>query len=318
MNAIQEDKLGMFIKCKLYLQNNAATLAINPAIAVLATSLDTTINAIVDADSTATRDLTGYTQNKAEVRTQLETAILTVAAACRGYYTTNANTAKKQLVSLVKTDLYNSRDADVLVISDRILDVATPLSAQLAPWGVNAATITSLNSLTNSFKDWVQKPRTEQINSQVAGEQVGTLFGNADVVLGNADDQMAIYQYTNEPLYSGWVLSRAIDNSGGGSDSAGFDVSNYTVPANGLINFVSGSLTSGKQLYLRVIGGNGIIVCSTDDASIACNSGNGFTAQPQITYKKTLTEMGLDTTKTNLQFTNTGTVDVVVRAGFAI
>jgi hypothetical protein len=316
MNASKEDKLGMFVKCQLYLSSNAATLAINPFFATTVTSIDANITAIVDADSTATRNLTGFTTSKGNSRSDAETSILTIGAACRGYYTTHADTAKKMLATFTKTDVLSSRDADLLVIADRVLDIALPIKALLAPWGVTAVMVTDLNTKINAFRDWLQKPRSEQINSQVAGTTVDTLFNTTDALLASCDDQMAVFEYTNAPLYLGWQLSRAIDDSGGGSDSAGFAVQNYTVPANGFINFFTGTLDPAKKLYLRVIGGNGIIVCTADSPASPCTPGSGFTAQPETTYKDSLLQMSLDTSKPNMQFTNNGTINVVVRAGF--
>jgi len=316
MNSQQEDKLGMFVKCQLYLTNNAAALAANPFFTGADTQIETNVTAIVDADSTATRDLTGFTASKGLSRSSAETAILTVAAASRGYYTTNADASKKKMVTFTKTNIEGSRDADLLILADQVLDVALPIKTLLAPWGVTAIMVDNLSAKVADFRVKLQSPRSEQINSQVAGSTVDTLFTKTDEFLDVCDDQMAVYEYTNPPLYQGWQLSRAIDDSGGGSDSAGFTVQNYTVPASGFTNFFTGTLSGDKKLYLRVIGGNGIIACTADTPATPCAAGTGFTAQPATTYKQTLAQMGLDTSKANLQFTNNGTVSVVVRAGF--
>src|SRR4051794_20876301 len=133
MDSKQEDKLGMFIKCRLYFQKNASALSTNPAFASIEGDLEDKINQIVDADSYATRDLTGFTETKNNQRGELEKIILTAAAACRGYYTSNADASKKQQVTLVKSAVEGARDADLLMISDKIADIAEPIAADLSP-----------------------------------------------------------------------------------------------------------------------------------------------------------------------------------------
>ncbi len=125
-------------------------------------------------------------------------------------------------------------------------------------------------------------------------------------MLNDADDQIASFEFSNAPLFEKWQLSRAIDDSASGSD--GYTLQNYTVPANGYTNFYTGALAADKGLYLRVNGGNGILFAQP------CAS--GYTAQPNQTYKVTLADLNLDLSKQYLQFTNTGTVPVAVRAGF--
>jgi len=192
--------------------------------------------------------------------------------------------------------------------------------ANLCKWMANfvvwMANLRQSAFFNETYRDWLQKPRSEQIKSQVAGLLVDTLFANTNTLLNGLDDQAAVFQFTNSSLYNAYILSRALDDSGGGSSSEGFSVQNYTVPANGFINFYSGTLNGATQLYTRVVGGNGIIICALAGNSVPCSG--GFIAQPATTYKQSLDDYGLDTTKTNIQFTNNGTLPVTVRAGFAV
>lgn len=318
MNASQEDILGMFIKCKVYLTDNHVKLAGNPFFADAETKLDENITAIILADSIATRNLKGFTTGKGISRKDLELLVLTVAGACRGYYTTHNDPAKKALIKFTRTFVEGRRDGDLLVVAATVLSVAQPIKASLAPWDVTSAMVDDLSTKTNDYRDMLQAPRTEQIKSQVAGRDVDELYSDTMDLLHDADDQFAVYEFTSPALYNGWQLSRAIDDSGGASDTTGFDVQLLTVPALGSVNFFTGALDGAKKLYIRVIGGNGIIACTTDTPTGVCVAGSGFVAQPGHTYKQTLTAMGLDLSKTNLQFTNGGTLTVQVRAGFEV
>lgn len=318
MDSSQEDKLGMFIKCKVYLTDNHVKLAMNPFFAAAEITLDANITAIIAADSIATRNLTGFTTGKGITQADLKLAILTIAAAGRGYYTTHKDAGKKALVRFVKSDLDKLRDSDLLVASATVHTVVDPIKANLAPWDVTSAMVDDLPVKTDAYRANLQSPRTEQINSQVAGKTVDELYNDTMNLLHDADDHFAVFEFTSPALFSGWQLSRAIDDSGGSSDTSGFDVQLYSVPALGSVNFFADTLDASKKLYIRVIGGNGIIACTADNPTASCVAGSGFVAQPGHTYKQTLTAMGLDTTKTNLQFTNSGTLNVQVRAGFQV
>lgn len=304
MDSRQEDKLGMAIKTNLFLTANAAAVAANAIIATGNATLKTAIDNIINADSTATRNLTGFTQTKEQKRVNLEKSVLTVAAASLGYYTTNEDLSKQALVRFSKSDIERSRDADLLVIADQVSDIATPIIASLAPWGVVAANLTSLTADTTAFKDWIKKPRVEQINSQVAGGQVDGFFDTVDDVLGKLDNQMAVYQFTNESLYNGYSLSRSVDDSGGGSDSSNFSLQDAAIGANETITIYTGTLNNGKRLYLRFISsaGNKVRMCTSATAATAC--ADGFTATANNTYKKSIGDFGLDVTKTNINITN--------------
>lgn len=318
MNAAKEDRLGMFIKCLVYLTINNVKLAANTFFAALATKLNDNINAIIAADSIATRNLTGFTTGKGISRGDLEILLLTIAAACRGYYTTHPDAGKKGLVKFFKTDITGCRDGDLLIFAAQVATVAEPIKANLVPWGVTDEMVDDLQTKTDAYRAKLQSPRTEQIQSQVAGSTVGELFDDTNAALADGDDQFAVFEYTAPALFEGWQLSRGVDDSGGASDTSGFDVQLYSVPALGSVNFFTGTLVGSKKLYTRVIGGNGIIACTTDSPTGSCVAGSGFIAQPGNTYKQTLIQMGLDTTKTNLQFTNNGTLNVQVRAGFEV
>ena len=213
MTKKQTDKFGMFLKCHLFLQSNAAELAANAAFASGQAILDSNNTNIVDKDSTATRKLQGFTATKKEQRKATETIILAVAAACYGYYTTHFDAVKQTLAKLNKSELALARDADVLVYADSTIKMATPIVASLLPWGIGNSNLTDLINSTAAFATWLKKPKEEKINSKVAAKEVVDLFVANNTLLEDLDKQMAVYEFTNEKLYISWKLSRAIDDS---------------------------------------------------------------------------------------------------------
>ncbi len=314
MDSTQEDRFGMLIKMELFLSNNAATLAINPDIAIIQGGIVQNNTDIIQADSTATRNLTGITLDKNQYRTNVENSLLTVAGAARGYYTTNSDLSKKRMVTFVKTDITRLRDSDVIIKADQVHDVADPIKTSLAAWGVADTDVDALPTHVATYRQWLQKPASERNISTVAGINVDKEFEDSDELLGNLDDHMSVYEYTNNLLFQNYRLSRAIDDSGGNSGSEGFEVNNTTIPGNGslILNGVNlDDLT--KQIYIRVIGGSGLFICSTDGSTGPCTS--GFLAEPGVTYKITVGDLGLNPALPQIQITNPGTEAVVFRFG---
>src|SRR5688572_26579564 len=99
MDSNQEDHYGMYLKTDLYLVKNALALAFNTAIATTRTALNSLINAIAQADSTATRDLTGFTEAKNLHKADQLLLFKIVRAGLMGYYTTNPDPAKKVIIN---------------------------------------------------------------------------------------------------------------------------------------------------------------------------------------------------------------------------
>ncbi|MCG3167430.1 MAG: hypothetical protein POELPBGB_03222 [Bacteroidia bacterium] len=316
MNSKQEDKFGMFVKTELFLLDNAATLSVNPAIVTLQGLLTGNINDIIQADSTATRNLTGVTQDKNQYRSAVELSMLTIAGAARGYYTTNPDLSKKRMVTFTKTDVALLRDSDVIVKADQVHDIADPIKTLLTPWGVMEADVINLPLVVNTYRQWLQKPAQERNISTVAGINVDKEFADTEKVLSDLDDQLAVLEYTNNLLYLSYKLSRAIDDSGGNSGSEGYDVTNVTIPAGGVVslplNLGSGA-NPDPNVYLRVIGGNSGIQLSTSNDNNP--STPIYTLQAGITFKGAISGLGLDLNKPNLIAHNPGTGSVVVRAG---
>ncbi len=315
MDSEKEDKYGMFLKMESFLDDKAAALAANSAFADILTELLANDNAITQADSTALRNLSGLTQIKHEKRTALETSILTVAAAARGYYTTNHDPYKKVIVILTPTEVKTEQDAELISIADKVHDVADPIKTLLTPWGVAAADVDALLTKVDEYRPTIVKRSREQDVSSVANKQVNKLFGDNDKLLADFDDHFAVYEFTNNSLFLEGRLARAIDNSGGNSGTEGYDVTTLTVPAGGSIIIptdTTGPLPASLNIYARAINGS-IIVCTVELPASPCTG--GFELIQGVTFKGEIGGMGLDLSKSTLQFTNPGLTDVKVRAG---
>lgn len=315
MDSKQEDKFGMFLKVDSFLGDHATDLSVNIAFADIKIRLAALIEKAVQADSTATRNLTGLNTDKKEKRKNLEIAILTIAAACRGYYTTNHDPYKKALVKLTPTDVFRMRDTELIKQADQVHDVADPIKANLTPWVVADTDVDDLLTLVNTYRPALVKGTRETDISGVAGTQVDVIFADIDKLLREeADDQMAVYEFTNNPLFLEYKLARAIDDSGGNSGTDGYEVVTYIVPPSGSLIIPVGDapIPAQTQFYARAINGS-VVACTTDLPASPCVS--GYQLAQGVTFKDEIGAMGLDLSKPNFQLTNPGFTAVTVRAG---
>jgi len=314
MDSKQEDKFGSVITTNLFLTDHAAELMTNPVIGMIQGSIQTNIGDIVQADSTATRNLSGFTTAKGNKRNELNGSILTIAAAARGYHTSVVkDDTKKALVRLVKTDVEEAKDGDMMTIADRVHDVADPIKMLLLPYDVTDMMVDNLPVLANEYLQVLQRPWKEEITSEMAGVNVDKEFADNEKLLAELDDNMAVKEYTQPLLFQEYKLCRSIVDSGGNSGSEGYDVQNYTIPAGGSAIVANNVPAPGDFIYLRVVGGNSGVVISTSDDN---NPGTPtYTLQASVTFKGPFGDLALDPSKTHLVVFNPGTASVVVRGG---
>ncbi len=315
MNSDQEDHFGMHLKVDLFLVTNASALAFNPAIATNRTSLNSFINLTAQSDSTATRDITGFTAAKNEHRAQQIAQLKLVRAGMMGYYVVNPDIKNSGIVSFNDGQIDKFRDTELYMRTDQVLDLALPVKALLTPYGVSAAQVDALDTLNGLWlamesigrqEEWVNKASGEDVDRYMA-KTTGLLTKTIDVL-------MKVVQYNDPNLYSQYTTARMIDDTGGGSDSQGYIVQTFTVPGGGsiILPLTSGAPDPTLQVYLRAINGDAI-VCTTNLPANPCT--NGFELLKGETFKGTIGSMNLDALLQNVQVTNPGLSPVIIRAG---
>ncbi|MEO5571795.1 MAG: hypothetical protein ABIT08_02435 [Bacteroidia bacterium] len=313
MDSNTEDRVGTPIKVNQFLKDNTASFAINAQIEAERTTLENDTERIFQNDSIATRPLEGFTQMKTNARTDLENIVLLVRAGCVGYYTANPNPGKLMIVKFADTKVREARDNDLYVLADQVHDIADPIKALMAPYLVTAANVDSIPTRMTAYKNVLQLPRTEEAISIAAGEERDRLVSKCfDLTLKNLDNYLLPFKYSNEVLYSEYLTARAIDNSGGGADTNGYEVHNYEIRAGRSVSF-GAAVDAAQQLYLRQIGGTiGVTICTGATALATCTS--GFDLTPGTTLKTTFGDLGLPA-GAFIIFTNPNAGTVTVRAG---
>ncbi len=112
-----------------------------------------------------------------------------------------------------------------------------------------------------------------------------------------------------------FIYDRVFELIGGGtiSDSAGYDVEDFVIPAGSSVIVAENLPEPDKLIYAKVVSGNNGVTISTTDGTTT--STTVYELELGVTFKDVFSAMGLDITKPKLQVTNPGTEDVVFRGG---
>ncbi|HLG36348.1 MAG TPA: hypothetical protein VI757_15830, partial [Bacteroidia bacterium] len=251
MDSNTEDHVGTLIKVNQFLKDEAASFAINPNVEAERTTLESDTERLFQNDSIATRPLGGFTIMKANASTDLVNKVLLVRAGCVGYYTANPNPGKMAIVNFPDMDITKVEDSKRYVKADQVHDVADPIKLLLGPYQVTDADVDAIPTLKQAYKDVLQLPQNEKAISKAAGQERDRVKNVCfDKTLVHLDGYLLPYKYTNAVLYSRYSSARAIDNSGGGADTNGYDVHNYPLAPGESVSFMA-QVAGVQQLYFR-------------------------------------------------------------------
>lgn len=256
MTDTQEDKLGMFEKVSSYLDNKSAQLAGVTQIAVIETELNDKIEKIIDAAGIATSDTTGFADEKAQERVDLEEITLKVSRAGAAYFLSVDSLSSIKLADYVKTDLEKARDNDLYVKAKYLYKKVLPVEANLSSFNSGPADVTALNLALGAFFDVIQLPAEKRGEKVVSGMEVDELMQQTDLLLDQLDIYMLTFEAVDIELYLLYTQARSIDNSGGGSNS---NVKTGTAGMNAVANvpFMPGDITATTLLLLNNLTNSG-------------------------------------------------------------
>ena len=313
MDSNTEDRIGTLIKVNQFCLDRSTPLAVNSNIEAERTTLADDTERIFQNDSIATRPLGGATTMKANARKDLEDIIMLCRAGGIGYFTVNSNPLKLGILQQSDTEIKQARDSVLYVKADQVHDVLDPVKSLMAAFQVTAANVDSIVTRKDAYKAVLQLPQTEEAISEAAGKERDRIVDKCfNQTLANIDAHMLVFKYTNPLLHDEYLSNRAIDNSGGGSDSAGYTLTNFALAPGATASF-GPVVAADKGVYIRQIGGaDGVIVCEAATGSEACTA--GFTLTPGATVKVPYGDLGLSGGAV-INLTNPGATTVTVRMG---
>ena len=306
----QIEYVGMFVKVKTFLTKKAAALAATPIIASsIKPALSTKISEILTEEQDASSPITGSTELKKNLRTDVEDKGFEVAAACAAYYTiTVPNPVLRVKCEFERSDLSNGRmrDSDLYVRMSKVHEIAEPVKTLLSDFGVAGADVDALETALNDLFIEIQGPKDAIGARAASGKQVDRLILQARKIIDTQLDVVMKYYLTNDPeLYDYYLTARSIDQTGGGPIP---DEDETMLLASGA--FGGGAFSSDMNDNSKIV-----VICGASNGAEArvgfSNMPNSFSGTqlpvpPGVTLDEKAIDLGFVPGITNLVFQNTG------------
>lgn len=199
MNAHQEARLNMYRVVETLCLDNAATLALMPALQATFATFSTKITAIVTTVQQQDKILLGITADKNVIKQNLARLAADIAGAISAYATATNNLELKGAVQYTYTDLLRSRD-DVLAPRCRnIYDRAMANAAALANYGVSATLLSVFQDTIDAYFNTVPKPRSASSLRQLYTSNIKILTEEATKLLREQMDKLVALLKNTHP-----------------------------------------------------------------------------------------------------------------------
>jgi hypothetical protein len=199
MTSKQEAKLNMFRATQKHCADNATIVATIPAFQAAVNSLNAIISSIVATTQQEDLVTKGITIDKAEAKKTLCQLAADVAAPIIAFAASNNNNQLMQEVNFSYTELFRSKDDQLAPRCKNIHDAALANLAALAPYGISAATVTTLQASIDNYQAAVPTPRNAAAQKITIRTNLKNLIKEADTVLKLQMDKTIVALKTSNP-----------------------------------------------------------------------------------------------------------------------
>jgi hypothetical protein len=182
----------MYRATQQHCDDNATTIATVPAFLQALDPFKTKVSAIIATVQQEELVTKGVTQDKAAARDTLCHLAADIAAPIFAYAAKEKNNELKQQANFSYSDLLRSKDDQLAPRCQNILDAGTKNLAALDPYGITAATISSLQVVLDTYQAKVPNPRNAAAQKKTIRENLKELFVEADEILKDQMDKTAL------------------------------------------------------------------------------------------------------------------------------
>lgn len=201
MDSRLEARLNMYHAVIAYCDENAAIVATVPAFQTALTSLKAKVSSIVSTSQLEEEVISGITTDKGVLRTTLCEQAADIAALVYAYAASINNNTLKEAVDFSKTDLKLTKDDNLPQVCQNIHAAANDNLAALAPYGVTAPMLASLDDLIEDYAEAVPKPRNAAALKKTYNATIKALYKEADAILKEQMDKTAVSFKTTHPVF---------------------------------------------------------------------------------------------------------------------
>jgi hypothetical protein len=215
MTKDQESFFGMALKVKNFGAKNTAGMTAVPAVAGYYTQLNTLIVQLITADAGSRADLTGVAISKTVKRQAVETLALKVSNALASYSVVNNDSVLQKRADFPSNRWYAFSEEELVTQTTIIKNLATPLAANLTPYGAVAADVTAIGTALSTFTDAISDPTLAVDQRMADNKKVVEVIDQIRTLLTEKMDVlMRSFESNSGSLYSLYKSARAIDING--------------------------------------------------------------------------------------------------------
>lgn len=212
MNKKQYALFASFEKSDDFMDDNAAAVAGVTEIAPIAALFKSKLDEIGVADGVGSRDNSGESILKGQLRTDLIEKIFVVSRGATAYYKSINDPVKQKNVDYVASDFTNMAAEKVVHLANQLVTDTTADAANLI--NADANDITALTDAAVAFSNSIPNPKRAIEISKVNNDKIDPLLGEAREMRNTLDIYMQTFISTNESLYAEWKLTLNIDDAG--------------------------------------------------------------------------------------------------------
>lgn len=159
----------------------------------------------------AVKKTTGPAAGKKLQRKQLEKEALTITKLIKGFAAVTKNADLKKSMHYTKSELQNMSHEDLLPVCKHILKQGTALLPEMADFQLTESMLKQFENSIAAFYDSLPQPRLEINDKKGAGEQAELLYAEADSMLADVMDPIAVaFAETDPEFYSDYLNNRTI------------------------------------------------------------------------------------------------------------
>ena len=264
MNSTQEDKLSMQIVVVDLVNNTEPTiLAKMPNFESLNTDLSKNVDNLRAFKNGQTLNRTGNRMSKQQLREQMTNFGFVAAAKICAYAIAIDDEVLEMEVTYTDSGLKGLRDTDIADTCQSILEIAQANLANLADYGVTAASLQELSDSITLYNEVLPKTRAAIVTQTIFTDKIVETFEANEKLLRHMDKLVTILKFEEETFFDEYFKSRKIVNTGHRTlalkgkitNELGQPVDNVTITIETLIPETTKSTELGNYQFKSSIGG---------------------------------------------------------------
>ncbi|MFN8284341.1 MAG: carboxypeptidase-like regulatory domain-containing protein [Chitinophagales bacterium] len=210
-----ENKITMYKTIYTHCNQNLSLITPNVGLNAVFTEFATLFNALLPIAQVQIQNNKGIAKNKMDARLQLVNGLYKAAGALMSHFSSVHDHEIYDKVKIAKSAMKTMRDMKLSVHAQTVIDLVTNNQAVLAPFGVDTAYITNLETLRDAFLNQVSLPTVASNGKKVATSDLSEDVFIIDQLLATRLDPAMRALADSAPLfYKKYLNGRRINNVG--------------------------------------------------------------------------------------------------------